>query len=240
VRAAANGEACVTAPPGYPDAIEALRAVIDGVRAAGGEIATCRIDPPATRAEMAAAERVLGRRIPDELVEFFLEGTRGLDVCWGLERDRGPGIDVLGRSLGGRVSLDLGQLGLLLTNWSGWEASFRDPAAHAGQHVDLTLADYRRLFPIEEATNGDVIVLVTDGEDRGSVVLLDHEGGDFDRAVLGRSLREFLCAWLSLGCPGPESFVLQDLYDYDEQRLAVGSPAAKLWLRAIRHGRRRS
>lgn len=228
----------MTAPLGYPDAVGALRAVIEDVRAAGGEVVKRRIDPPATRAEVSAAERALGRRIPADLVEFFLEGTRGLDVCWGLELDRGPGIDAFGGALGGSATLDLEQLDSLLESWSSWEASFRGAAAYAGNHVDLTLVDYERLFPIEVAGNGDVVVLVTKGEDRGSVVLFDHEGGNFDRAVLGRSLREFLCAWLSLGCPGPESFTLEELYDYDEQRLGVESPRAKLWLRAIRHRKR--
>lgn len=229
----------MTAPLGYPDAIGALRRLLEDVRAAGGEVVKWRIDPPATRAELAAAERALGRRIPADLAEFFLEATRGLDVCWGLELDRGPGSDAFGGVLGGSATLDLAQLDPLLESWSSWEAAFRDPAAHAGNRVDLTLADYAKLFPIEVAGNGDVVVLVTEGEERGFVVLLDHEGGDFDRAVLGRSLREFLCAWLSLGCPGPESFTLEDLYDHGEQRLTVGSTRARLWLRAIRHRRRR-
>jgi hypothetical protein len=78
-----------------------------------------------------------------------------------------------------------------------------------------------------------MIVYVTEGEDHGNVVLLNHEGGEFDRAVLGRSLRDFLAAWMRLGCPGPESWELEVLYDYDEQRLNPNSPAAKKWLKAV-------
>ena len=220
----------------YAKAIEALREIVDVVRRNGAESAELAVAAPASLDQVDLVERSLSRPIPEELMEFFLEGTAALNVPWWLERAAGPGLRYFGTSLAGSADISLPDLHILLTNWEGWEDTFRDPGGHAGNNLDLSVADYRRLFPIVSATNGDMVVYVAEGEDKGNVVLLDHEGGDFDRAVLGRSLRDFLCSWMVLGCPGPESWDLEPLYDFDEQRLNPDSAIARKWLKAVRTG----
>ena len=186
-----------------------------------------KVLPPASREEISAAETALGRKLPDDLVWFFSEISAGVDFYWSLLLADLP--KELRKVSGGEFSLSLAGLGTDLVNWEDWEDwedSFRNPE-------DYGMADHEyeleQVFPLLHDLGGDMVILVTDGPHRGKVIYLNHEGGDFDQAVLGPTLQELLDTWIGLGCPGPDYGAWEVFYDTEAQRLSLEGDAARQW-----------
>ena len=125
----------------------------------------------------------------------------------------------------GSIHLSLEDLPGDFLNWTGWRDSLPDK---------ITLEMWDEMFPVQAAANGDQIVVADQSDDPTDLVMyLDHEGGDFDRVLLAPTLEEFMNVWVQLGCPGPESWELEPLFDYDEQKLSLETPTAVAWRKVI-------
>ena len=180
--------------------------------------------PPASREEIVAAETVLGRKLPDDLVWFFSEISAGVDFYWSLLLTDLP--EELRNVLAGQFRLSLAGLRTELVNWSDWEDRFLHPEDYDAADLDYA---FEQVFPLLSDMGGDIVILVTDGPHRGNVVYLNHEDESFDRAVLGPTLQEFLDTWIALGCPGPDYGAWKVFYDTEAQRLSKEGDRARQW-----------
>lgn len=113
-----------------------------------------------------------------------------------------------------------------LVDWEDWEDSFRNPEDYGVADHEY---EFEQVFPLLDDLGGDMVILVTDGPHRGKVTYLNHEGGDFDQAVLGPTLQEFLDTWIGLGCLGPDYGTWEVFYDTEAQRLSTEGDAARQW-----------
>jgi len=163
--------------------------------------------------------------LPPELKRFFVEVSSGLDFYWFLnDKVTSEPPREVSEVQFGMFDVNLFEIVELSDRWESWE--------QPSNSVDENEA-YHGLFPFLATTNGDFITIATQGAFAGRVVYADHEGGKFDRQVLGESLLEFLDVWCHLGCPGPESWALAPFYDESSRRLSLEVRNSRIWLAAI-------
>jgi cell wall assembly regulator SMI1 len=207
--------------------VDELRRVHAAILALDGEVTSFKLLPPATAAEIDKVERDMGRHLPPALRRVFVTESAGFDVMWTIDSsDRLP--EEMQGCFAGSFDLALADLPLIIENWSGWRDSFAFPEQH-GQPAAWNLTIYEALFPLIAAANGDQIVLARDDDEPGEVIYLNHEGDEFDKAILANSLDEFLNVWVPLGCPGPEYWELQTFFDFDAQRLSLDTETSRQW-----------
>jgi cell wall assembly regulator SMI1 len=189
------------------------------------------IDPPATYLDVERVEIEIGRSLPAELKEIFTHCSAKIDFWWSLWSPGrvgkpNPLPKELHEVTEGHLNLDLKAIADNWCNWTEWQDYFENPEYYEGAASSFEFDD---LLPLFYTFNGDVIVLVTEGETAGQVLYLSHEGGLFDEAILADSLSQFMDVWLDLGCPGPECSLLEPFYDWPTERLLTSSPNALQW-----------
>lgn len=169
-----------------------------------GHEATLKIDPPATLAEVESKENENKRKFPDPLREFFLNSSKSFVFDWSIDEERAEIPEKFHELTFGECNFILDRHSLI--NWAAWEHSYTHPQYYGGGKTPRFR--FEDLFPLLEPVNGDVIAL---HKISGAfeVVFLDHESGEIDEAILGDSFSEFLHDWITIGCVGPESWLIE-------------------------------
>lgn len=177
------------------------------------------IEEPVSETVVRRVEKELKRTFPPALKRFFLECSPNINVKWGLKQDV---IHALPEELRevefGSFIVNLDEFPAILANWSVWEDTSLD-------------YDFENLFPLLEVPNGDIIVMVERGKGKGKIIYLDHESEEY--YYLGSSLHEFLTDWVSLGCPGPEWWLLGPFHDPNREKLSLALETSKKWLEML-------
>lgn len=175
-----------------------------------------------------AIEGTIGRKLPGPLKDFFLHGSAQVQVSWTMsERKLAELPGEIGEWAWGEFDLELAEVPSLFEEWSGWTATFDDPDYFPGGLQPPF--EHEQLFPLFFTSNGDAIVLVSEGSSAGSVFYIDHEGGNLNWAKLGASITEFLDAWARIGCIGP-SEALGFFYDQNVGELSDPRGVARTWI----------
>ncbi|WOO41665.1 hypothetical protein [Rubellicoccus peritrichatus] len=161
-------------------------------------------------------EKQIESEIPDSIKDLVRANGMSVDFSWTF-KDELLVPEAMEECTGGSFSYDLNNMSL--TNWSGWKDSFNNYEDYGLEEAPKY--KFEELFPFIEIINGDVIAVVVSGDDKGSIVYLDHEGEDLIWGCLGRTLKDFLDGWISIGCPGPESCYLAPFYDRKDDMLVT-------------------
>lgn len=120
----------------------------------------------------------------------------------------------------------------LLNAWAYWADAFTHPDQYCvGSRWRKLRLKHRQLFPIAQSMTGNMVVITDTGAARSRVIFCDHEGGEFDGAILASSLYEFMHIWCRLACPDIDD--LRHFYDPRTERLSLASPAAREWRRVL-------
>ena len=212
----------------YQQLLARIRSLSDSIRPMCDNGLTCQISPCATAEEVAAVETEINRELPSVLRDFFLNCSAKVDFDWYLDLEKLSDDlpDVLERVTFGAFTFDLSLAKSDWVNWTDWRDCIEHPERYAAGPFRYT---YDQLFPVISIMNGDLIAVVTSGDDHGRIIYLDHEGGSLDQAVLAEDFDTFLDTWLSLCCPGPEGWLLEPFYDTDLRRLSATCGNAQIW-----------
>jgi len=212
----------------YPQLLERIRNLAESIRSICDDGLTCEIAPCASESDVLAVESEIGRPLPDILRDFFLNCSAKINFDWLLDQRR------FGRELPpvfqkvtfGAFTFDLSMAETAWINWTGWQLCIEHPENYVG---DAYRYRFDQLYPVISTVNGDVIAVVTSGDDHGRIVYLDHEGGEMDEAILAEDFDSFIDTWVNLCCPGPESWLLKPFYDPDLRRLSATCNNALTW-----------
>ena len=182
------------------------------------------IKPPATPQQVDAIEQTLGRPIPAPLRRFILEESAGINFFWMLpEGTEVIGVDEDEEPVMGSIEVDISTP---FPRPEG-ETFFGNSGERDAAKV---LERWNSAVEIIPVGNGDAVALdlLTDPENP-PVVYMDHETAETHR--LAASFDEFIEAWFSLGCVGPESWILRHFMTDNGEPLPPdtdGTPTSKI------------
>ena len=212
----------------YQQLLERLRSLADAIRPICEDDLTFEIAPRAPEKDVLSVEAEIDRRLPDILRDFFLNCSAKIDFDWALDEEKFARElpEDLEEVTFGAFTFELSGVEPDWVNWTGWQDSIEHPEHYVGGPSRYR---FDQLYPLISIINGDVIVVVTSGDDHGRIVYLDHEGGEMNQAILADDFESFLDTWLTLCCPGPEGWLLEPFYDSDRQRLSATCDNAANW-----------
>lgn len=170
---------------------------------------------PAAAEQVAAAERELGRRIPEELRRACLEFSAAVEAFWFLPEGSRPPIagltsGVCAWSLDGVVRL---------------ERDRRAWLSATGPNAPSLLAESLAFVAVG---NGDVLALHSRAG-REAVVYLSGTGGPFHGWLLGDGFYDYLARTSRLQFVGPECWQLEPFLVGCHHGLVTDSPNARAW-----------
>lgn len=180
---------------------------------------------PAEKSQIAWREKQIGRAIPEALKSLALQCASRIEVHWCVFPET---KDLLGcvseYDFCGDFSFNIYNFDF--TNWNGWKESFDNWHNYSNSPPSYP---FEALFPVFELGNGDVIATVVTGNDEGSVIYLDHEGGDGDWKRLAPTIEWFIDSVIDLGFPGLEWSSINLFYDEKLQRISTTTDFAEEW-----------
>jgi len=186
------------------------------------------IEPRATEEAVQQIEMEIGRNIPRQLYQFFLNVSAQFEFDWYFDRDfvqRLP--DRLQNVRGGYVDFSLSSLDAFWTNWSAdWEQRFTVEQRSPNSKIKY---EFHNLFPIHQDGGGNSLVLVIDGPNEGAVLIQGFEDLGMANARLASSFDSFLDIWSKLGFAGPDPLALRPFYDEKADSLLLDLPTSKEW-----------
>lgn len=187
------------------------------------------VAPPATEDEVVAVEVTLGYHLPEDLRQFFLTSSSGIEFWWNSYDEH---TDIL--SLPGELAeICSGELRFSLERLAAID-DMRDDLADLYDDPDDPYAEvFLRKLAFMTVGNGDLLAIDLNEDHPGAVVYLTHDGESMHGYVLGESFISFLDAYTQLACPGPEWWV-QELFTNEQTTpLDPQGELALRWLRAI-------
>jgi hypothetical protein len=111
------------------------------------------------------------------------------------------------------------------TNWMGGPNEFYDnPEPKVDNYPPYEL-EYS--YPVFFGISGEYVVHYQSPQ-KSLVYYKDYESS-MDWCPLANSFDEFLRAWISLGCPGPEMNDLEVFYDFTNMKLNPEGKFGKIW-----------
>ena len=193
---------------------------------------SCDIGDPASADDLVAVEKEIGRMIPRELREFFLEFASSISFSWTLPNESSEWLpDELSEVQFGEFTLSLKEVLSLLDGWELWQRSaFANPEPVIPGFPPYAFEDS---FPIIGTLTGDLIVLASGGPKEGDVYFLGHDASGLHWYPLASSFHEFLNVWTRLGCVGPEDTCLEPFYDFSKECLSYTGETAEEWRRSV-------
>lgn len=181
----------------------------------------CNASPPASKQEVAELEAETGRRIPEVIRRFLLEQASEVNFYWFLEDDARR--DVPANAC--RGSIEFGIETIRSFNRSRLADIFKD------EEVEAIRERWGRAFEFVGVANGDQIALdLYEDPESPPVIYLNHEEPDL-HIRLAESFDQFIEAWFSLGCVGPESWILRHFMTDNGEPLPPGTdgtPTSKI------------
>lgn len=183
---------------------------INGSKSFSGD-ADLEVGPVLDVPKVAALEATLGRPLPIELRDFLLHGTASLQFSFEVSIEDGDD------DIQGGIELDSESLAGLATDKKSW----MDETWIADDEDEL--ARWAASFPFCHLSSGDMLGVVTEGEDQGCVIYLSH---DSESQILSRSFLEFLREWAQCCYLGPEIWMLEPYLNPDTGLLDGNSAEA--------------
>ena len=175
----------------------------------------------ATQEEVKHIESEIGIEFPQRLKTLFMETALAVEFEWHLN-DEHP-VKIAGQDIywGGGQLWSLVNAGELLHNHRMWATNER-PFWHGK-------------FPVMQFANADMLALDTSSAEE-RLAYLDHndDAEETNSFMFDCSLDEFLHDWLTLGCAGPEAWILEIFFAPDTRRLNLGGENAKEWRAAFK------
>ncbi|GEM_PF-3233335 len=166
------------------------------------------VGPPASPENLEQLQTDVGLQIPDQLREFLLTQTGHLEFWWNLDPDSMP----LGSDEGpswGYIEFNPESMRNLNSDRTGF-------LYEENPRIENLWSNTFRFLGVP---NGDSIGIDTNSEpEPGRVVYLNHEEPEKVIRLAG-SFTEFMTAWLSLGCVGPEIDDLLHFLDHGQTRI---------------------
>ncbi len=204
------------------------QAQLDAVKRLGGETDELIVDEPASEAEVARVEEKLGVALPPMMRNSFLTFARGLHVEWSLpdgfrlpqhvEEATWGGIDY---SLDDMVDSELERREWADDVVASWEIP-EETVTWENKVAFFTMA------------NGDFLAVDVSTPGREPVVYLSHDGNETSHCyALGDDFEDFLTRWTGVGCPGPESWIIEPFTHDFTKPLDPDCENAVLWRKAV-------
>lgn len=208
--------------------IKQLQAQLDAIKRLGGQTDELIVDEPASEAEIARVEEKLGLTLPPVMRNSFLTFARGLYVEWSLpegfklpkpvEEATWGGIDL---SLDDMIDPELERREWANDVVASWEIP-EESATWESKVAFLTMA------------NGDFLAVDVSTPGREPVVYLSHDGNENSHCyALGDDFDDFLTRWTGVGCPGPESWIIEPFTHDFTKPLDPDCENAVLWRQAV-------
>jgi hypothetical protein len=166
------------------------------------------VHPPLTESELIEIASKTDRQIPQELISFWLTGSRHCDctyICESAKPEIVPQIEAIFDSFqeiyGGASFINAADLSQHLLNCRDWAEETW--IAEYPQDKSFWLNS----VPFIEMNNGDYLALdTTEAKDNPPVIYLSHDDESF---VIAESLTDFLTYWERLCYIGPESWMFE-------------------------------
>jgi len=159
--------------------------------------------------------------IPDQLRDFLLNESAYIKFWWHLKPNIIP-LDVPDRPYSGSVEFNLESMQNLNADRTGYLS---------GEEPKIIKKQWEQAFVFLGVANGDAIALdVFQNPDEPPVIYLNHEERE-KQVRLADSFNEFIEAWFSLGCVGPEGWNMRHFVTDKEQPLkghVYGTPTSNL------------
>jgi cell wall assembly regulator SMI1 len=171
------------------------------------------VDPPATLAEVEAAEKAIGEPLPQPLRQLFMRGSKAMEIMWSwpgalveqpggwaeVELHNPPQVDPAFE--GGFMAWSLANVVALHADWTEAcdDLTKRIAAEPDEAEFHRFFSDFWvRGFPFMTATNGDVITLDRTRRD-GALLLHNHECADPVGWFLGHGPASFIEQFAAVG-----------------------------------------
>lgn len=184
------------------------------------------IKPTASPQQVEAIETALGRKIPAPLRRFILEESAGVNFFWMLPED----AEVIDIEIEEDEQPVMGSIEITINSpfpRPEGETLFGEVGQRNPEEV---LERWRSAVEFIPVGNGDAIALdLMSDPDNPPVIYMDHETAETHQ--LAESFEEFIAAWFSLGCVGPESWILRHFMTDNGKPLPEdtdGTPTSKV------------
>lgn len=218
--------------------VQRVRRALQAIEGHNGDVDAIKAHPPASSADVDRVEQQLGLVLPVGVRAFFEQVSADFDAHWALGDDA-PAEAQLQEITHGSISLGLNQLTDHEQARRAWVQTYSDLLDGVPDDLDPDLR--AALMPAGahvfddklaflDVGNGDL--LAVDLNKAGNpVVYLDHDMGSLHGRQLASSFERFLEDWTTLGCVGPEGWILDAFLGTDGFDLS-GAPAREwtTWL----------
>ena len=146
-------------------------------------------EPPATVAQVAAAEAQIGAPLPDSFRRVLLEVSQHVEFVWFEDREFPAPFQ---QNFSGDLHWSIELMPYFEEGRQGWiDAQFSNPA----DPYDVVWHDKVVFY---EVGNGDHFAF----DRSGAVIYLSHDGGEGHGYQLANSFDDLLARWLPLACVG--------------------------------------
>jgi len=188
----------------------------------GGQASTPLVFPPAPESQILAVERSLRVTFPAPFHALLRDFAALAHFEWNLESMEEIPPPPLTDVIAGRLHWSLDEIPECEEIRRSW---ISDVFADAS---DPEHAIWHNKLAILHLDNGDELALdlATPG---GAVVYLSHDGADLNGQVLGATFPDFIHRWTSIGCPGPEEWVIEPFVDRAAGGINPGGENARHW-----------
>lgn len=192
---------------------------IEAAERKGADSVRLQIGPPATLAEVVAAEEAMRCPIPEEFRRTLLEFAGEMDFFWFLSNKvQSPGL--LNGIFNGSCAWNLREL-------VAWTKDVRWVAEEVFGKDSPARAVWQNKFPFQSIGNGEYIAINTAPGEDPYVVYLLREWDDGRSYLLGPSFLEFMDRWTQIGCPTDD--IWARFIDPPEAGLNLAHPHVCQW-----------
>lgn len=177
-----------------------------------------RISKPATEKDISWRQKQVKRPIPEGISKLAAETASRIFIQWSI--DFGNISDQIAdhdTPSGGYFEFNF--FNTDLSGLDGWEDSFTDWQDYRDEPNPFA---YEDIFPIFNVGNGDILVTMIGGSDKGAIYYLDHEGGDGDWMRIADSYDQFINTLTELWFPSLDWYGSLENY-YDEERRIISA-----------------
>jgi hypothetical protein len=191
-----------------------------------------RISKPATEKNVSWRQKQINRPIPKEISDLATHTASQIFIKWELDPNKVPDVE-FEREVQGVGSFEFNFFKTDLSGLDGWEDSFTNWKDYREEPNPF---GYEDIFPVFDVGNGDILVAMIGGSDKGAIYYLDHDGGDGDWRRLADSYDQFIVTLAQLWFPALDWYgSLENFYDEDRRIVSADSSLARQFDAFIRH-----
>jgi hypothetical protein len=208
------------------------RWVTDALAAKGASVRRPKIAPP-VRGPDEVDDKLGGVWVPPDFADVLARYSAKVTLSWHLFTDDAdvaeedlPPAEYEEVSMSEADALwDAGTVSRLKRDLDRWVASAFPDVSDPWQR------SWHNKVPFLEVSTGDLLAFdLSGGTARCPVVYLSHDGDtDVHGRRLGLDFTDFMTRWSNLGCPGPDFYLLEPLYDHRRRLLRDSGPAVDRW-----------